>query len=323
VGLSVLYLCHDDIVACNLTHEDITRAVEGAFRAKGNHRAWAFRKLSGAGAGQASFAGKGGALLDAGYAAVKWYGYVGENAKRGLPDFSPVLILNSVETGMPVAIMDGRWISAVRTASITAAAAGVLAKPDSASVGFVACGLQADANLEALRARFKLKRVVAFSRRIESAERLAAQARRYGIDAEAVGDAARAVSGLDIVVTSVPRLSEPTKFLDAALVSRGSFVSMVDMGFGWNAGTLKKFDTIVTDDFEPGTRNPGKGENLNYEGRFDADLGEILTEPGKWAADGTMRRTLIFAGSGIADVAAAVAVYSRALERKIGRPLPL
>jgi ornithine cyclodeaminase/alanine dehydrogenase len=321
--LSVLYLCHDDIVACGLTHDDITKAVEDAFRAKGHQRAWAFHKLSGPGAGTASFSGKGGALVDAGYAAVKWYGYVGENWRRGLPDFMPVVILNSVETGIPIAIMDGRWISAVRTASITAAAAGVLAKPDSRSIGFIACGLQADANLEALRTRFPIQRVVTYSRKLASAERLAERARRHGIDATTVSDPKQAVTGLDIVVTSVPRLSEPTRFLDASLVSPGTFVSMVDMGHGWNSATLRELDLMATDDFAAGTRRPGKGENLNYDGTYHADLGELLADPGKWAPDGTTRRALIFAGSGIADVAAAVAIYHRARERKIGRQLPL
>jgi ornithine cyclodeaminase/alanine dehydrogenase-like protein (mu-crystallin family) len=322
-SLSILYLSDDDIIACGLTHEDVTRAVEAAFRAKGSGRAWAFHKLSGPGAGQASFTAKGGALLDAGFAAAKWYGYVGGNAKLGLPDFSPVVVLNAIDTGMPVAIMDGRWISAVRTASITAAAAAILARPESASVGFVACGAQAQAHLETLRARFRIARIVAYSRRLESAERLAALARRHGIEAQAVTDPTLAVTGLDIVVTSVPRLSEPTRFLDASLVSAGSFVSMVDLGYAWNAETLGAFDCMVTDDFEAGTRHPGKAENLNYNGTYHAELGEILAEPDRWRADKTSRRALLFAGSGIADVAAAAAIYARAVERQIGRRLPI
>ena len=120
-------------------------------------------------------------LLDEGYAAVKWYGYIGNNARRGLPDFDPLLILSSIETGLPLAVLDGRWITAVRTAAITAAAATVLAKPDSRSVGFVACGTQAEANLLALRGRFAFERVVAYSRNRDTAERFAEKARELGL----------------------------------------------------------------------------------------------------------------------------------------------
>src|SRR5215203_1857741 len=82
------------------------------------------RKLTLPAGPEANFAGKGGVLLDEGYAAVKWYGYIGNNARRGLPDFSPLLILSSTETGLPLAVLDGRWIPAVRTASITAVEIG-------------------------------------------------------------------------------------------------------------------------------------------------------------------------------------------------------
>jgi len=93
---------------------------------------------------------------------------------------------------------------------------------------------------------------------------------------------------------------------------------------GWHNASFRGFaDYMLTDDFEAGTRRPGKGENLNYEGTYQADLGELLADPGKWTPDGRTRRALIFAGSGIADVAAAAAIYHRARERKIGRQLPL
>ena len=121
-GEEILYLSHDDVVRCAVTPDEITCAVEKAFRAKALGRAATNRKLTLPVGPEANFAGKGGVLLDEGYAAVKWYGYIGNNARRGLPDFSPLLILSSTETGLPLAVLDGRWITAVRTASITVAA---------------------------------------------------------------------------------------------------------------------------------------------------------------------------------------------------------
>ena len=181
-GEEILYLSHDDVVRCAVTPDEITCAVEKAFRAKALGRAATNRKLTLPAGPEANFAGKGGVLLDEGYAAVKWYGYIGNNARRGLPDFSPLLILSSTETGLPLAVLDGRWITAVRTASITAVAATVLAKPHSRSAGFVACGTQAEANLWTLRARFALERVVAYSRNRDTAERFAAEGSRAGAD---------------------------------------------------------------------------------------------------------------------------------------------
>jgi ornithine cyclodeaminase/alanine dehydrogenase-like protein (mu-crystallin family) len=319
-GEEILYLSHDDVVRCAVTPEEITCAVEKAFRAKALGRAATNRKLTLPAGPEANFAGKGGVLLDEGYAAVKWYGYIGNNARGGLPDFSPLLILSSTETGLPLAVLDGRWITAVRTASITAAAATVLAKPHSRSAGFVACGTQAEANLWTLRARFALERVVAYSRNRDTAERFAEKARELGLGAEVTSDPKEAIRGLDIVVTSVPKFSEPTRFLDGREVAEGAFVSMVDLGFGWDAGTLGAFDAVFTDDFEDGTRR--SAESLNYEGIFAADLGELLAEPAQWANHGLARRAFVFAGSGISDVAAAAIVYRRAIESDAGRKLP-
>src|SRR4051812_38602197 len=89
----ILYLSHADVVGCGVTPEEVTRSVEEAFRAKARGRAGTNRKLALAVGPEAAFAGKGGVLLDEGYAAVKWYGYVGNNDRRGLPDFSPLIIL--------------------------------------------------------------------------------------------------------------------------------------------------------------------------------------------------------------------------------------
>jgi ornithine cyclodeaminase/alanine dehydrogenase-like protein (mu-crystallin family) len=319
-GEEILYLSHDDVVRCAVTPDEITCAVEKAFRAKALGRAATSRKLTLPAGPEANFAGKGGVLLDEGYAAVKWYGYVGNNARRGLPDFSPLLILSSTETGLPLAVLDGRWITAVRTASITAAAATVLAKPHSRSAGFVACGTQAEANLWTLRARFALERVVAYSRNRDTAERFAEKARELGLMAEVTSDPKDAIRGLDIVVTSVPKFSEPTRFLDGREVAEGAFVSMVDLGFGWDPATLGAFDAVFTDDFEDGTRR--SAESLNYQGIFAADLGELLAEPAQWANHGLARRAFVFAGSGISDVAAAAIVYRRAIESDAGRKLP-
>jgi ornithine cyclodeaminase/alanine dehydrogenase-like protein (mu-crystallin family) len=244
---------------------------------------------------------------------------VGKNAARDLPDFNPVIILSSTDTGLPLAVIDGRRISALRTASITAAVATILANPASRTVGFVACGTQAVAHLEALRARFELEQITAYSRNFATAEQFTDRARNLGLKAEPVADPKLAVEGQDIVVTSVPPHSEPTRFLDAGWASKGSFVSMVDLGFAWNATTMGVFDAVVTDRFEAGTRRPG--DVLNYVGDFAADLPELLRAPSAWRHDSASRRALVFAGSGIADAAASLAVYRRALEKGVGQRL--
>jgi len=107
-------------------------------------------------------------------AGVKWVSGFPENHKRGLPYITGLLVLNDPDTGLPVAVMDCAWITAMRTAAATAVAARRLARPESSVLGILGCGVQGKANTEALNVLFPLKQVMAYDvRRRRSATSLA------------------------------------------------------------------------------------------------------------------------------------------------------
>jgi ornithine cyclodeaminase/alanine dehydrogenase-like protein (mu-crystallin family) len=172
-----------------------------------------------------------------------------------------------------------------------------------------------------LRDLFPIRRITAFSRRRQSAERFAESARRSGIEAEVTEDPRRAVEGNDIVVSSIPMGGDGNGFVDARWIRPGGFASMVDLGFAWDRDSLCALDIVVSDELDPATRLPT--EALNYDGAFTAELCELAdgqAVPGIAAAS---RKALVFGGTGLADTAAAVAIYRRALERGVGRVLPM
>jgi len=78
-------------------------------------------------------------------AGVKWVSGFPENRKRGLPYISGLLILNDLETGVPICVMDCTWITAKRTGAATAVSAKHLAREDSRILGVLGCGVQAEA----------------------------------------------------------------------------------------------------------------------------------------------------------------------------------
>lgn len=316
---SLLFLGHEAVMACGITPAQMVAAVAGAFRTKASGEAGTAPKLWMHAGGEASFSAKGGVLQDEGLAVVKWYGYVPHNEARGLPDFSPLVIVSCTQTGLPLAVMDGQWLSAMRTAAISTIAAGVLARPESSSAGFVACGSLAHSHLQTLHSQFPLKRIVASSRSRDSAQALTEAARALGLEARVAADASEAVRDMDIVVSSVPRQSRPRGFLDARELSPGAFAAMACMGHSWDAGSIGALDLLVTDDCDPATRLAL--EPVSWGGRFNADIGQLLARPDEWRPSGSTRSAAIFAGSGIADAAAAALIYRRALERGIGRPL--
>ena len=76
-----------------------------------------------------------------GLAILKWVTSFPGNPKRGLPVVMGVVCVSSTETGEPLALLDARSVTALRTGAVAAVAAQELAREDAVSVGIVGCGL--------------------------------------------------------------------------------------------------------------------------------------------------------------------------------------
>src|SRR3990172_3043565 len=159
---SVLYLSRSDVEAVQLLMVDIIQALEAMFKEKGNGKVEMPPK-PGIHTRPTAFIHAMPAYIPSLEAAgMKWVsGYPGNQAK-GLPYISGLLILNDPDTVVPLAVMDCTWITAKRPGAASALAAKYLARPDSASLGIVACGVQGRSNLEALACLFKLQKVKAY-----------------------------------------------------------------------------------------------------------------------------------------------------------------
>lgn len=317
LGQDILYLSNADIEGCGLSLSQVEEAVEAMFAAKAAGSAVMKPKLALRPPGRALFLASPGALETPPYAGIKWVGVAG-NEGRGLPHIAGLILLSDVETGMPLAVMDARWVTAVRTAAITAVAARRFARPDSAAIGFIACGLQARAHLAALRPHFPIARVRAYSRRLETAEAFASEVRGQGLEAEAVADARAAVDGMDLVITTTPVVPRTEPFLDAGWLAPGSFAGLVDLGVSWISETLAGLDRVVTDD-----RAQAGSEGLAYKKPYDGEVADLVSGQLPARRSATERTALVFAGLGLADVAVAAAVYERAAEAGAGQRLPL
>ncbi|MBW1955263.1 MAG: ornithine cyclodeaminase family protein, partial [Deltaproteobacteria bacterium] len=68
-------------------------------------------------------------------AGIKWVSGYPDNPEKGLPYITGLLIFNDVDTGIPRAVMDCTWITAMRTAAASAISARFLARPESETVG--------------------------------------------------------------------------------------------------------------------------------------------------------------------------------------------
>ena len=186
----LLYLSKAEVEAVGVTMAEIVESLEVTFRAKGEGRTEMPPKPSIHPGGGDNFMNAMLAYIpDIESAGVKWVSGFPENPKRGLPYIAGLLIFNDVASGLPLAVMDGVWMTAMRTGAATALSAKYLARPESSVVGVLGCGVQGRSNVEALDVLFPLKEVRAYDVNAESVEHYAADIRtQLDLEVIAVGD---------------------------------------------------------------------------------------------------------------------------------------
>lgn len=319
----LLYLSYAEVAATGVTMPEIIEALEAMFVEKGEGRVEMPPK-PGIHTRPDAFIHAMPAYIPAlGSAGMKWVSGYPENEGRGLPYITGLLVLNDDETGMPLAVMDCVWITAMRTGAASAISAKHLARPESKTVGILACGVQGRSNLEALAVLFPLEKVFAYDIRRETAERYAVEMRAaLGLEVEVVDQPQKAVSGCDLVVTSGPILKVPHATIQPGWLEPGAFASLVDFDSYWSAEAMQAVDKFCTDDHAQLRHY----RDVGYFGgipEVHADLGELATgrKPGRETADEiTMAANL---GLALDDMAVAPLVFARARERGLGTWLPL
>jgi ornithine cyclodeaminase/alanine dehydrogenase len=313
-----LYLSRKDVEQVALDMPTIVARLEKAFREKGEGRVEMPPKPGIHPRPDAFMHAMAASIPGMASAGLKWVAGFPENAARGLPYVSGLLILNDVETGLPLAVMDATWITAQRTGAATALAARYLARPDSSVAGILACGVQGRTNLAALAALFPLRKVYAYDHKRENRDRYVSEmSSRLGVEVVGVDEPREAVADADLVVTSGPILKHPKPTIGKDWLRPGAFASAVDYDSYWTGEALAQLDRLATDDHA----------QLRYYrelGYFQttpepyADLGELVTgrKPGRQSP--TERTMAMNLGLAIDDMAVAPEVLRRATDMGLG-----
>ena len=76
-----------------------------------------------------------------GLAVLKWVTSFPGNPRRGLPTVTGIVLVSDADNGEPVAMLDARAVTALRTGAAAAVATQELAREDAATVGLIGCGL--------------------------------------------------------------------------------------------------------------------------------------------------------------------------------------
>ncbi|MBN2146929.1 MAG: hypothetical protein JW726_06055 [Anaerolineales bacterium] len=319
----ILYLSRADVEAVDLDMRTIIDLLETAFRDKGLGKVEMPPK-PGIHTMPDAFIHAMPAYIPAMRSAgIKWVSGYPENFRRNLPYITGLLILNDVETGLPYAVMDCTWITAKRTGAASALSAKYLARPQCATAGILACGVQGRTNLEALACLFPLKRAYAYDIMPGVQARYVAEmSEKLGLEVIGVKEPRQAVVNSDLVVTSGPILKHPQPTIQADWLPAGAYGSAVDFDSYWTGASLQQMSRIATDDHAQFQYYKSIGYFQQTPDPY-ADLGEIVAglKPGRQSDE---ERTLaINLGLAMDDMAVAPAIYQRARAMGLGTWLAL
>ena len=315
-------------IARLMAYEDYVVAVEAAFVAAENGRAVA-PPAAALHVPGGSFHAKGAALLGEGaVTAIKVNGnFPGNPAANGLPTVQGVIYLADAGNGRPLAVMDSIEVTINRTAAATTLAARFLARQESRIATICGAGVQGRIQLIAIAAAVRLERVNIWDAKAEAAERLAREmSSTLKLDIRATADLS-VTRESDIIVTCT---SARRAFLTPDLVRPGTFIAAVgadnsdkqEIDPALYAASLAVVDSLEQA-AEIGDLHHALAASAVTTDHVHGTLGEILagTKPGR--RDTAAITLFDSTGMGLQDVAAAAAIYRRALAAGAGTRLSL
>jgi ornithine cyclodeaminase/alanine dehydrogenase-like protein (mu-crystallin family) len=232
---------------------------------------------------------------------IKLVTFYPRNAERGIPTHMATIFLVDPETGAPLAVMDGTFITEMRTAAVSAAATKLLSSPDAKILAILGSGVQARSHVEALRLVRQFEELRVWSPTKAHAEQFAKQIGATAMSAEA------AVRDADVIVTAT---NSKISVLRGAWLKPGCHVNAV----GACRPDWRELDdeamreVVFVDSREAATKE--SGDVILSSARIYAELGEALAGKVPQRAN----ETTIFKSLGMAveDIAAALLIYRSA-----------
>jgi ornithine cyclodeaminase/alanine dehydrogenase-like protein (mu-crystallin family) len=262
-------------------------------------------------------------LEGAPFSAVKIVSVYPDNARYGLPMVQASVLVLDAETGQTCALLDGTFLTALRTGAGSGLATDLLARTDAAVLGVIGAGTQARTQIDAICAVRPIQEIRIYSRRGAQALANSLESRYPGLTIRATASAGDALRGADVLVAAT---TSSTPVIDAEDVSPGAHIN----GIGSYTPTMQEVAAeivtrarIVVDSREGCLAEAGdllipiRAGVLN-EGSIYAEIGEIAAglKPGRANAEEiTFYKSV---GNAVQDAAVAARVVEVAEAQNLG-----
>ena len=253
----------------------------------------------------------------------------GENIMKGLPTSHSVILLCDPDTGMIECLMNGNFITAMRTGAASGVATKYLARKDAKVCGIIGAGAQAWTQLWAVLEMAKIDKVKVYDIVRERALDFAERAReKFNVEVDAVKNAKEACENVDILITAT---TSKTPVLKGEWLKEGTHINSI----GWMGRDGRELDSetvsiskIVVDKIDAALSEIGDFLIPISEGKISrdhiyAEIGEVIA--GKKAGRVNDREITLWKslGQAIQDAAVAKLAYLKAKEKGVGKQIEI
>ena len=260
-------------------------------------------------------------LISQNSAGLKWVGGWTRNRKKGLPFIMAEIFLIDPETGILKAVMDGGYITDLRTGAATGIAAKYLAKKQSKTIAIIGAGNQARMQLRALQHIFDLEEIRVADIFEEAAKNFAKEMHQeLNIPVLVANDPRKAVSKADIIVT-VTTANEI--LIKREWITDGTFIASLGSYTELDPEIVLNADKLLVDNLDQ-SRHRGELAPLIAKGFLDeksiyGEIGEAVAgqKPGRETDKEIIVACMI--GLGSVDIGCANYVFTKSRERGIGK----
>jgi ornithine cyclodeaminase/alanine dehydrogenase-like protein (mu-crystallin family) len=246
-------------------------------------------------------------------AGIKWVAGYEQNRTKGLPYIYGVLVMTDAETGRPIALVDGGWVTEKRTA----AASGVTMRhvqEEPRTLAVIGCGVQGRAHLDiAVHSYPGLEQVRVYDHTLSKAEAMADLA--GGRELYTATSETDALAGADLVITTVTRPMDPK--LDCSGTSEDALILPVDYDDAIATSVFNDASFFAVDDLGQYSAVGAKSSHFAGFREPDAELAAIVAGHVEVPAEG--RRVIMNMGIATEDVALGGLLYDRAVAEGVGR----
>jgi alanine dehydrogenase len=251
------------------------------------------------------------------------------NRAVGLPSHLATIVMLDPETGALAAIIDGRYITAARTAAVSAVSVDILARADASVLALIGSGVQARSHLEAIACVRRLHEVRVWSPSEASRTAFLSAAQQSTSSSLTASSSAReAVRGADIIVLAT---ASPTPVVASEWVADGAHICAVgacrphhrEMDAALVARARTFVDSRAGALAEAGDLVLAIAEGAITPAHIAGELGELVSGAMPGRANGTEVTLFKSLGMAVEDVAAAHLAWTRAKSRGLGHELAL